>query len=97
MIAEKHPGSTPGENTEINVNNEVTTEDTTVDLKRFYTDVIIPEGVTKPQTWMLDEDDIKNNYPAVYETYTRKHKVVIRPNVNFDALLCMIVGDYTEV
>ena len=97
LIAEKHPGSTPGENTEINVNDAVTPDDTTVDLKRFYTDVIIPEGVTKPQTWMLDENDIKNNYPAVYETYTRKHKVVIRPNVNFDALLCMMVGEYTEV
>ena len=97
LIQNLYPDSIPGENTEPNVNDAVTADADTTDMKRFYLDVIIPEGVTKPQTWMLDETDIKNNYPAVYENYTNSHKVVIRPNVNYKALLAMIVGKYTEV
>lgn len=97
LIQNLYPDSMPGENTEPNVNDAVTADADTTDMKRFYLDVIIPEGVTKPQTWMLDETDIKNNYPAVYENYTNSHKVVIRPNVNYKALLAMIVGKYTEV
>lgn len=97
LIKDLYPDSKPGEAIEPNVNDAVTPDEDTVDMKSFYVDIIIPQGVTKPQSWLLDDDLIQKNYPGVYQAYASNKKLVIRPNKNFDALMTMMVGKYTEV
>lgn len=99
LIKDKHGelDGKPGENLEPNVNDAVTPDADTTDMKRFYTDIIIPRGVTKPQSWILDGTNVQNNYPAVWTNYQKNNKIVIRPNFNYNGLMVMMLSRYTEV
>ena len=78
-------------------NDAVTPDADTTDMKRFYTDIIIPRGVTKPQSWIIDGTNVKNNYPSVWTNYQKNNKIVIRPNFNYNGLMVMMLSRYTEV
>ena len=99
LIKDKHGelDGKPGENLEPNVNDAVTPDADTTDMKRFYTDIIIPRGVTKPQSWILDGTLVKNDYPAIWANYQKNNKIVIRPNFNYNGLMVMMLSRYTEV
>lgn len=63
----------------------------------FYLNVLIPEGVVKPNTFYIDKDLMEQRYPLVYEDYSDKDsRIVMRPNIVHDAITTLMIGKSYE-
>lgn len=58
----------------------------------FYTNVILPEGVTKPNTFSVDLENIRKKYNKVYIDYVSGNRLVIRPSKYYNAERVLRIG-----
>lgn len=48
---------------------------------RFYLDIVLPEGIARPNGFMINKDLVKNTYTETWNLYSNKvDRVVLRPN-----------------
>lgn len=88
---------TPGSNTENDVDVLIDVDKATVEKYRFYIDIIIPRGVTKPNDFMINSNLIKDVYTEVYDKYSNKYdRVVMRPNISYNAKHVLTIGKSYE-
>lgn len=91
IIKENHPDMVPGDNSETDIDVQIISNENK-DKASFYFDVIIPEYVTRPNTFTMHTDTIYSLYPTVYNEYRVNDRIVIRPNINYDANLLLVAG-----
>ena len=70
---------------------EMTEEE--IQMHEFYLEVIIPEGICRPEDFYISKDLLTTKYPYVKENYASDKRIVIRPNIHADvAKVVLIVG-----
>lgn len=58
----------------------------------FYLDVIVPEGIARPNSFFIDEENTKSKYPFVYDAYKVNRRMVFKPNRQGHANKILIIG-----
>lgn len=66
------------------------------DYNDFYINVIVPEGVCKPNTFGIPHSLLTGTYPTIWNTYGNEeklpHRLVLRPNIHYDAGYIFALG-----
>ena len=97
IVYDTHGEVVDGDNTEPVINDEYAMDKTSLDLVNFYFEVIVPEYISRPNSFVMDKTEIEQTYPTAVERYVKnENKLVIRPNVNYDAEYMLMVGKLYE-
>lgn len=100
IINHKYPDMNinPGTDTEtdINISHGQSIAPEMFDRYVFYSNVIIPQGVAQPNTFLIDITKLTSMYQNVYSDYGNGDRIVIQPNISYDADTVLMVGKNAE-
>ena len=92
IVNSTHGEVTPGDNTEPKFEEDLAMDKASLDLLNFYFEVIVPEYTARPNTLFFDSDEIDEKYHTVYERYANGDRLVLKPNINYDAPYLLMIG-----
>jgi hypothetical protein len=93
IVYANHETKGDSTDTESDVDDYTSVDDYVYEFYRFYLDIIQPTGVCKPNELFVSKTAAETIYTSVYEEFSNKEdRLVIRPNVNYDAPVILMIG-----